>query len=78
MCLFERHCLVIQAEVELVDAIPDRVSRRHKGRALAHTFGLRDDEARLFEVVLYSPDRDSRIAAGQLLCHALSGVAENS
>jgi hypothetical protein len=75
MCLFERHCFVVQAETELLDAVSDRAYRREKGRTLAHALRLGDDEGRLFEVVLYSSDLSSRIVAGALLCRALSEIA---
>lgn len=76
LCLFERHCLVLQDEVELEAARADRVHRREMGLALAHAIGLGADEAPLFEICAYSPDISCRIAAGELIVGALERLSK--
>ena len=76
MCLFERDCLILQAEAELEAARADRLHRREVGRLLAEALALRADEAPLFEVACYSPDLSCRIAAGALLVAALERLAD--
>jgi hypothetical protein len=74
MCLFERHCFIVQAEAELVAARADREHRRAMGRDLARALGLGDDEGRLLEVIAYSPDLGCRIAAAGMLVGALERI----
>ena len=78
LCLFERHCIVLQAEIELLEARADRAYRLEKGLRLARSLGLGAPEGRLFEVVLYSPDLPSRVAAGELLSGALRHLAADA
>ena len=75
-CAFEGDCLAVQAEVELSDAIADRLHRHDVGAAMAHALGLGDDEGELFEVIAYSSDLVCRIAAGELLVAALERLAQ--
>ncbi len=75
MCLFERDCLIIQAEFELDEARADRIERREAGRGRANVFGLSEGEGPLFEVILYSSDLAQRIRAGERLCLALQRIA---
>jgi len=77
-CLFQRTCLVVQAEFELFEAREDRARRRERGRSLASAVGLGDAEGELFEVVLYSSELPLRIRAAELLCVALDRVAKRA
>ena len=75
LCLFERDCLVLQADAELQAA---RINRRHRarmGRCIAALLGLGEDEGRLLEVIGYSPDVGCRIAAAAMLVGALERLA---
>ena len=74
LCLFQRFCLIDQAEVELLAAIADRAFRRHQGQTLARVIGLGASEGRLLEVVLYSPSLSTRERAADLLMVALRRV----
>lgn len=76
VCVLEPECLIAQAELELADAIHDTEARRERTRVLAYMFGLGDEEARLFEVILYSSDIKARIRAGELLTEVLEEMAK--
>jgi hypothetical protein len=75
LCLFERDCLVVQAEAERVEAELDRTHRAEMGAELADRLGLGPDEGRLLEVIAYSPDLAARIAAADELVEALWRIA---
>ncbi len=76
VCAFERDCLRAQADAEFRDAVADHKHRRELGSALAHSLGLGDDEGRLLEVALYSPDPGCRVAAAGMLAGALERLGE--
>lgn len=78
LCLFERDCLVFQAEAELEDAVAGRQERREMGRTFARRLGLGDDEGRLLEVIAYSPDLGCRIAAAGMLVGALGRLGRRA
>ena len=72
LCLFERHCLVLQADVELREALADRARMRENGRRWARAFGLSEDKGLLLEVIAYSSSLPHRERAAVLLTEALS------
>lgn len=76
LCLFERDCLVIQAEDELQACRAGREHRREMGRDLAGRLGLGNDEGRLLEVFAYSPDLGCRVGAAERLVAALERLAD--
>ena len=78
LCLFERHCLVDQADVEMLDVAADRAFRRHRGETLARAIGLGAREGKLLEVILYSPSLRQRKRAGDLLSLALQRLARRA
>ena len=75
LCLFERHCLIIQAAVELEAARADRAHRHHVALLLCRYLGLPEDVARVARVALYSRSLEARIRAGELLADELQAVA---
>jgi hypothetical protein len=75
MCLFERDCLVVQAEVELDDFRADRARRRALCAEMAIGMGLGTREGRLLEVIAYSFDKVQRLRAADLLVTALRRAA---
>lgn len=76
LCLFERHCLVTQAETELLDSQADRARREERSAVLALASGLSLDEGPLWSIAVYSSDRKQRIRAGELLSIALGRIAD--
>jgi hypothetical protein len=66
-CLFERDCLVVQADVELEAARADRLHRRHVAVLLCQCLGLPEDVVPVAIVAMYSPSTVARIRAGELL-----------
>jgi hypothetical protein len=78
LCLFERDCLVLQAEADLQAARADREDRARMGRRLAARLGLGPDEGRLLEVIAYSPDVGCRLAAAGMLVGALERLAREA
>jgi len=78
LCLFERNCLGIQAEVELRAARADRAHRRKVGLLLVDALSLAQAEAPLFEVACYSGSLKQRKRAGDLLAVALQRVVRRA
>ena len=67
MCLFERDCLVVQADAEFEDAVADNAHRRHVAALLCRCLGLCEDVIPVAIVMMYSPSTVARIRAGELL-----------
>jgi len=74
VCLFERHCLCIQVEVELAAARADRAHRRMVAALLCRCLGLSEDVAPVAAIAMYSPSLVTRIRAGELLQDELLAV----
>ena len=74
-CLFERHCLTVQAEVELDSARAERAHRRRVALLLCAWAGLHEDVAAVAEVAMYSGSMEARIRAGELLQDELLAVS---
>lgn len=66
-CLFERDCLVVQAELELLEARADNLVRRERGADLLHAMGAPLELLPLLLVALHSPAVRTRVAAAGLL-----------
>lgn len=75
ICILERDCLVIQAEVELEAARADLAHRHHVALLLCRYLGLAEDVAAVAEVAFYSRSLEARIRAGELLADELLAVA---
>jgi hypothetical protein len=78
LCLFERDCLVLQADAEFQAARGDRQHRERTARYMASLIGLGEDEGRLLEVIAYSPDFECRLVAAGMLVGALERLAQRA